>query len=259
MTRSQMVIYSTKPLLVALNGVAKHPDYYARSRLKEDGGYLQALTDGCGRAFRQLPAHAIVVPAVTRAAKRIVTYQSLNHSGSRTHDLLACWAQEETLPRSGLRWWETSAACASSLTALALMSAAANPELEAEDVTFIESAYHPWLGALHTLLDSLVDWSEDELANQPSLLERYDSTAELTETMRTLVRRSREAISSLPQANQHAVILAGMTGLYIATPEAHAPRTKCVTDGVLDEMKGLMRPTLLVMKARRRIQHRASR
>jgi tetraprenyl-beta-curcumene synthase len=247
-----------QPLLVALDGIAKHPDYYAHSRLNEDGGYLRALTDGCHQAIRQLPAHAIVAPAVMRAAKRIVTYQSLNHSGSNTHDLLACWAQEETLPGSGLRWWETSAACASSLTVLALLSAAASPELEARDVTVIESAYHPWVGALHTLLDSLIDLSEDELADQPSLLDRYDSISELVETMGTLARRSREAISSLPQASQHAVLLAGMTGLYLTTPEAHTPRTNCVTEEVLHEMENLMRPTLLVMRVRRSIQRRTS-
>jgi tetraprenyl-beta-curcumene synthase len=247
-----------QPLLVALSGIAKHPDYYAHSRLNEDGGYLRALTDGCRNAFEELPAHAMVAPAVRRAAERIVTYQSLNHSGGGTHDALARWAQNETPCGTGLRWWETSAACASSLTALALLSAAANPTLEAEDVVAIESAYHPWVGVLHTLLDSLVDWSEDEFAGQPSLLDRYDSITELTEMMRTFAQRSREVIEPLPQARRHAVLLAGMTGLYLAAPEAHTPRTKCVTDGVLDAMEDLMRPTLLVMRVRREIRDIAS-
>jgi tetraprenyl-beta-curcumene synthase len=183
-----------QPLLVALNKIAKHPDYYAHSRSNNDGGYLRSLTDSCRRAFEELPAHAIVAPAARRGAQRIVTYQSLNHSGNNTREMLARWAQEETLPGTGLRWWETSAACASSLTALALLSAAASPALEARDVLAIESAYHPWVGALHTLLDSLIDWSDDELAGQPSLLDRYDSITELTETMRMIVRRSRGAL-----------------------------------------------------------------
>lgn len=246
-----------QPLLVALDSTAKHPNYYAHSRLNKDGGYLRALTDGCRGAFEELPAHAIVAPAVRRAAQRIVTYQSLNHSGSNTHDMLAHWAENEILPGTGLRWWETSAACASSLTALALLSAAANPTLETREVLVIESAYHPWVGALHTLLDSLIDWNEDELARQPSLLDRYDSIAELTETMRTLARRSREAVALLPQANQHAVLLAGMTGLYLAAPEAQTPRIKCVSDGVLGTMEDLMRPTLLIMRVRRGMRRQA--
>jgi tetraprenyl-beta-curcumene synthase len=244
-----------QPLLVALDSVAEHPDYYARSRLKEDGGYLRAMTERCRLAFLELPAHAMVSPAAKCATERIVIYQSLSHSGSNTHEELSRWAQNETLPGTGLRWWETSAACASSLTALALLSAAANPALEARNIVAIESAYHPWIGALHTLLDSLIDWSEDELAGQPSLLDKYDSIDELTETMRTLARRSREVTASLPQTNQHAVLLAGMTGLYLAAPEARTPRTRFVSDGVLDAMEDLMRPTLLVMRARRRIRH----
>jgi tetraprenyl-beta-curcumene synthase len=244
-------------LLVALNSTAKHPDYYAHSRLDNDGGYLRGLTDSCRRAFEELPTHTIVAHAVRRAAKRIVTYQSLNHNGINTHEALARWAHNETPSGTSLRWWETSAACASSLTALALLSAAANPTLNVRDVVAIESAYHPWVGALHTLLDSLVDWNEDELAGQPSLLDRYDSIAELTETMQMLARRSREAIASLPQTKRHAVLLAGMTGLYLAAPEAQTPRTKCVADGVLEVMDDLMRPTLLVMRGRRRIRRLA--
>lgn len=246
-----------QPLLVALDANATHPNYYAHNRLNNDGGYLRALTDGCRRAFELLPAHAMVAPAGMRVAKRIASYQSLNHSGSRAHEALARWAQGETPSGTGLRWWETSAACASSLTALALLSAAADPALDPRDVLAIESAYHPWVGALHTLLDSLIDWNEDELSGQVSLLDCYDSIAELAETMGTLARRSREAIASLPQASRHAVLLAGMTGLYLSAPEARSPRAKRASDlvhGALGD--DLMRPTLLVMQARRVVRGR---
>jgi tetraprenyl-beta-curcumene synthase len=240
-----------RPLLIALDIAARHPDYYAHSQASNDGGYLNALTDACRTAFNDLPSGALVREGVRGAAERIVTYQSFNHGGSRTYAKLARWAEDETPPASGLWWWETSAACASSLTALALLSAAADPGLTAGNVVAIERAYHPWAGALHTLLDSLVDWSEDELAGQPSLLDHYNSVAELTERMQTLVRRSRDAATALPHARRHAVLLTGMTGLYLAAPEARSPRTRCVADGVLEVMKDLMRPTLRVMQVRR--------
>jgi tetraprenyl-beta-curcumene synthase len=241
-------------LLVALDTNAAHSDYYAHSRLNNDGGYLLALTDGCRRAFQRLPAHAKVAPAGRRAAERIVTYQSLNHGGRKTREVLAQWAQSETVRGTGLRWWETSAACASSLTVLALLSAAADPALQARDVVAIESAYHPWIGALHTLLDSLIDWSEDELDHQANLLDHYKSTPELVDRLRTLARRSRDSTVALPQASQHAVLLAGMAGLYLSAPEARSPRTACAADAALGAMEHLMRPTLLVMQARRVIR-----
>lgn len=118
----------------------------------------------------------------------------------------------------------------------------------------IESAYHPWAGALHTLLDSLIDWSEDELDGQPSLLNRYNSSAELAERLGTLARGSRTGMTALPQASRHAVILAGMAGLYLSAPEAHTLRAQCVADGVLDAMEDLMRPALLIMRVRRAVR-----
>ncbi len=246
-------------LLVALDASATHPDHYAYSRSSEDGGYLRALSNMCRRAFYELPAHTLVIPSVRRAAERIVTYQSLNHSGTSTHQALAYWAENETPRGTGLWWWETSSACASSLTALALLSAAADPALEVGDVVAIEGAYHPWVGALHTLLDSLIDWSEDELDSQPSLLDRYNSSVELTERLRMFARRSRSAVIVLPQASRHAVLLAGMTGLYLSAPEARSPRAQCVADGVLGAMEDLITPALLIMRARRTIRRSSMR
>jgi tetraprenyl-beta-curcumene synthase len=196
----------------------------------------------------------LVIPAVRRAAARIVTYQSLNHSGTNAHQALARWAENETPRGSGLSWWETSAACASSLTVLALLSAAADPALKAGEVVAIENAYHPWVGALHTLLDSLIDWDEDELGGQPSLLDSYKSSGELAETLQGLARQSRTAIEGLPQANRHAVLLAGMAGLYLSAPEARSPRAHHVAVDVLDAMEDLMGPALLIMRTRRAVR-----
>ena len=244
-----------QPLVIALNQTATHPDYYAYCRTGDDGGYLKDLTDACRSSFDRLPSSELVRDGATRAARRIITYQSLNHSGLASHTLLADWAKRETHEGTDLPWWETSAACASSLTVLALLSAAADPALTTNHVISLERAYHPWIGALHTLLDSLVDWDEDELALQASLLDNYGSIGELTESLQILARSSRRTVLALPHANRHATLLAGMVGLYLATPEAHAPRAQLVTAGVLNEMEDLMRPTLLVMRLRRAARH----
>jgi tetraprenyl-beta-curcumene synthase len=238
-----------QPLLVALEQDAIHPDYYLHSDLRDDGGYLKALTDSCHDAFGQMPSRGLVEDSARRAAERIVTYQSLNHCD--THDALGRWAERETPTGTGLRWWETAAACASSLTVLALLSAAAQPTLTAGAVAAIEHAYHPWVGALHTLLDSLVDWHEDELASQPSLLDHYSSLTELTERMQVLVRCSRTALTTVPCARRHAVVLAGMVGVYLAALQARSESTARVADGVYDAMGWLIRPTLVVVGLRR--------
>lgn len=241
-----------QPLLVALEQDAEHPDYYLYSDLRDDGGYLKALTESCREAFEEMPSRSLVEDAARRAAERIVTYQSLNHCD--THDALGRWTEQETPPGTGLWWWEVSAACASSLTALALLSAAAEPTLTARAVATIEHAYHPWVGALHTLLDSLVDWREDEFADQPSLLDHYSSFTELTERMQMLVQCSRDATATLPYACRHAVVLAGMVGVYLTASKAAPERTARVADGVHHEMGWLIRPTILVIRLRRTLQ-----
>jgi tetraprenyl-beta-curcumene synthase len=240
-----------RPLIVALGEDVEHPDYYAHSRLRRDGGYLKALTDSCRRAVDQLPSYQLVQKAARRAAERIAAYQSLNHRPNAPQAGLAIWAGRETPAGSGLRWWETAAACASSLTALALLSAAADPHLTTVQTVAIETAYHPWIGALHTLLDSLIDWEEDELAGQPSLLDNYPSMTELTARMRMLATRSRTATSKLAHDERHFTILAGMVGVYLSAPEAHTPRTAHIAAAVLDEIAHLARPSLLVIKTRR--------
>ncbi len=240
-----------QPLAIALSETSEHPDYYAHSPDGYDGGYLIELANTCGRAFDALPSHTMVRPGAVGAANRIITYQSLNHSGLAGHTMLAGWASQETPPRSGLRWWETGAACASSLTALALLSAAADPKLTIENVIALEMAYHPWASALHTLLDSLVDWREDEISHQPSLLDNYRSTEEVATRLHMLAHRSRRAMRALPQSGRHSIILSGMTGLYLASPEALAPRSQPVAVSVRDAMDEAIVPVLQVMRLRR--------
>lgn len=237
-------------LLVALDPAAEHPDYFAYSGVNGDGGYLRALTDACREAFHAMPSFTVVQHRARDAAERIATYQSLNHVGMAPHDLLAHWATKETPRGSGLYWWETSAACASSLTALALLSAAATPQLTTVDVLRIEKAYHPWVGALHTMLDSLIDWKEDELTGQPSLLACYSSISELEIRMKTLARRSQRAMA-IQSLSQHQVLLAAMVSTYLVEPGARSPRTRRACQLVLEEMGELARLSLSVLRLRR--------
>lgn len=243
-----------RPLITALTPDLEHPDYYAHSRLKNDGGYLKALTDACRAAFQRLPRHCLVKEAVKRASTRIVTYQSLHHGDARAREQLARWAKRQTVKGSGLRWWETAAACASSLTSLALISAAADPNITGVDVEALESAYHPWIGALHTLLDSLIDWSEDEQSSQPSLLDNYASGDELAERMRILAARSQVATATLAQPRLHVALLAGMVSVYLISPEASTGRTAAAAEAVLQAAGSLTGPSLFILRMRRAVR-----
>jgi tetraprenyl-beta-curcumene synthase len=242
-------------LLAALEPTAQHPDYYARHPQREDNGYMTAIVEACRTALCTLPGHPLVSEPARRAAARIATYQSLNHSGHAGQEALKRWARTQTPPDTELGWWETAAAAASSLALLALVAAAAQPTLTSEEARAIERAYFPWIGALHTLLDSLIDYREDTDSGQPSLISPYGSPRATAAGLQTLARRSVQHAQTLPSGSMHLLILAAMTSLYLCSPEGSLPHAQPATHAVLNTLGHLTRPTMLISSIRRRVHH----
>ncbi len=206
-----------RALLTALSPGAPLPDYYRHSSFSEDGGYLAEMVDTAREVFARLPSRRTVECEALSAAQRIVDYQALNNG---THRALERWAADVAPLGADLHWWEVAAAGASSLGVLALLTSASEPALAPPAVRLIERAYFPWIGGLHTLLDSLVDVQEDAEAGQPSLLTQYRRDGEMVSRMRLLADMSRKSVVGLPQARAHALLLAGMAALYLSAPEA---------------------------------------
>jgi tetraprenyl-beta-curcumene synthase len=227
-------------------------DYYADYPQRDDGGYLAELVAACRTALATLPSYAAVAPAALRATERIVEFQSLNLSeGQGEHDAFERWACAQTPAGADLEWWETAAAGGSSLGVYALIAAAAAPVLPASEVHAIESAYFPSIGALHSLLDHLVDRGEDAAAGQRNLIDYYPTTERAAERMWILARRAALAAEALPQADhRHTIVLAAMTANYLSDPAAAAPATAPIARTVTDAIGALIAPSLLVFKAR---------
>jgi tetraprenyl-beta-curcumene synthase len=239
-------------LLVALDPGAPQLDYYAHHPQHDDGGYLQELVDTCRTALSTLPSYAAVASSARRAAARIVTFQSLNVGKAQgDHDALSRWAHEETPSGEELEWWETAAAAGSSLGVHVLIAAAADSELRQTDIAVIDDAYFPWIGALHSLLDNIVDRQEDAITDQRNLVSYYASPAQAAVRLRVLAVKAVGRARALPRGERHAIILAAMAGNYLSTPEANAPDVKAVSQSVLEAIGDLATPTLLVFKVRR--------
>jgi tetraprenyl-beta-curcumene synthase len=242
-----------------LDPAARQPDYYAHYPQREDNGYLAELIDTCRTALATLPSYASVAAAARRAAERIVEFQSLNLSESQgDHDALARWAHTETPSGTELRWWETAAGGGSPIGVYALIAAAADPVVHAGEVEAIENAYFPWIGALHSLLDHLVDRSQDAALGQRSLIDYYASPGEAAVRMQTLAERAVRAARALPRGRRHAIVLAGMAGYYLSLPEASAPGALPIARNVRAAIGELAAPALLVFKARRLAGHLAT-
>ncbi len=239
-----------RALLVALDPEAEHLDYYAHHHLHEDGGYLKETVDGCRAALDNCPPTRRSRPrrcvrrsgswpsrAATQARYRATTWRS--NGGRRAH----------TPPGTGMRWWETAAAGGSSLGIYALIAAAAEPRVDPEEIAAIESAYFPWIGSLHSLLDNLIDAAEDYATGQRSLVGCYASPCDAATRMGMLAERSMQAAQALP-GRRHTLVLAAMASFYLCTPEARAPEAAPVADAVLEALGEPARMAMTVFRSR---------
>lgn len=227
-------------------------DYYAHHPQRDDAGYLHDIVETCRAALGTLPSYASIAVPARRAAARIVSYQSLNLGESRGgHIALKRWARARKPLGSDLRWWEIAASAGSSLGIFVLIAAAAERVVCTEEAAVLESAYFPWIGSLHTLLDSLVDKQEDAAAGQRSLLDYYDSPQETATRLGLLAAESLSRIQALPCGRQHLLVLAGMASHYLCMPAASEPYALPAARRVLRTLGGLALPTMLVMGARR--------
>lgn len=243
-------------ILAALQPTRPHTDYYARHAHRDDRGYLTRLIDICRAATSLLPGYPLVTDAVLRNAQRIVAYQRyINSQPKNGHPAFANWARRETPGGSDLRWWETGAACGSSTAVFALLAAAANPRLTRSKVELIEATYWPWVGALHTLLDSTIDRAEDIATGQHSLVAHYASPGDMAERMQLLTLEAMRRAGGI--GIEHRLILAGMTSLYLSDEQAWLPAARPTAEGVLDTVGGLAAPAMLVLRARRLARFRS--
>jgi tetraprenyl-beta-curcumene synthase len=240
-------------LLASLSLEHRSRDYHAHSG-SDDDGYIEGLVQTCRAACASLPSHAAVELPLRRGVQRMIGYQELVHADATGRTAaLASWAGDETPTGSGLRWWETAAACASSLDAFALIAAAADPDLQAREVAAIERAYFPWVGALHVLLDSLVDRPHDLEVGHPSLVDHYRSPHDTAVRMEMIAHTAFASTAALAQPHRHRLLLAAMTGFYLAKPVARLPHAAEATERLTAVLGELAQPVLLVHRTRSRL------
>jgi tetraprenyl-beta-curcumene synthase len=241
-------------LRVALCPSAQHVAYYRHHPHTDDGGYLRLLVDACRGALQALPSHSVIEPQLADAVARMIEYQALIHGCEASARGLAAWADEHTPPGAELRWWEAAAAGASSLGVFALVAAAAERRLSDDDAAAIDRTYFPWIGALHVLLDSLVDQPADIRAGHHSLVDHYRSPDETATRLDTIATTAFGATRTLRRGDRHALLLAAMSAYYLASPAADLPHALPARERVLTAAGDLAQPTLAALRGRRTIE-----
>ena len=221
-----------------------------------DGGYLTALVKRSRSSLRTLPSYAAAASTLHRRARLAAESQALNHSLllSVEESEIAKWAHAaacESHLEDDLRWWEMVAAAASTPAFGALAALAAQPGAEEREFLDMDRAYFPWVNALNTLLDSLVDLDEDHA--QQRHIERYSSPQAAAERVAQIATGARAGLSELAGAQQHELILAAMGGYYLAQPAAWLGKRSVIGTAALDALGPFARSTLFVHRLR---QHR---
>jgi tetraprenyl-beta-curcumene synthase len=224
-------------LLAAVSPAPTHVDHYAHNRECEDGGYLAALIDACRESLLRLPSYRLLAPALAAAATRTVDFQALNLAESQGGQAaLKRWARALTHTRQGIAWWEVAAGAGSSLALHALIATAAAGEPDCSAPAVVDGAYFPTIGALHSLLDSVVDRDEDREKGQRSLLANYSSPAYAAARLALLAREARDACAPLPAPRTHRVILTAMCSYYLSARQPRTTEFRLVRASLLDAL-----------------------
>ncbi len=215
-----------------------------------DDGYVAALVAATRSAAASLPSWSLLAGEAVAAAEAMAVYQSLVHGDTaRSRDRLACWSQA-LAPGCGLRWWESAAGAASSLGVFALLAAAASPGLGAAEASALRAAYFPWIGALHVLLDSLVDREADLSTGHRSLVGEYESAEQMSARLAAIAEHAVACARQAPDGERHVLILGAMASFYLSRPAAGAAGARATREAVLAAVGPAAAPAMAVLRAR---------
>lgn len=241
-------------LTEAVTPGAQYSDWYRLHPQSDDGGYLASLVATCQREVATLPSGDAVLTTAQRAAQRCAEGQSYTHAavdseaGARA---LKEWAAG--LDDSGeYYWWELAAGASSSVAIHALIAAAANESVDAEEAKRVDAAYFPPIGALTVLLDDLIDREADLAAGEHNYLDYYPNNEIAAERFAVLTRRARDAIASLRLKQRHTAILMGVGGFYLSTTAAKSGYAHPIRARMLKALGAAVYPILAVRKVLQR-------
>jgi Protein of unknown function (DUF2600) len=239
------------------SGAGDPRDYYRDHRHREDGGYLQALSDTVRAAIEGLPATGAVAEVARGAAARCAQAQILNHQASRSGiDELRKWATTRAAD-TGLGWQEFLAGATASVLAIgALIAAAADPRTTRSTAEALDGVYLS-IGAL-SMLDSLIDREEDIAAGQLGYLQYYEDPQLLASRLAPLAREALARARGLPNGAHHIVTLVGVVAYYTSAPAARSDFARPLIAPLRRELAPLITPTLALMRAWRlakRVRH----
>jgi len=195
---------------------------------------IESLDATWRRQVAALPGEAAVNSLLEAAVERCEQGQLHTHRAAReTPEALQHWASRLQAPDAYL-WWEAAAGATSSVSAHALIAAAADPSASTASAAQIDAAYQPSVGALTVFLDDLVDLEQDQAAGEHNYLDYYRGPEEAAERLALIAGRAEVLLAGLPHSHRHRAILAGVAALYLSNTDAMGPYGRTIRERLLD-------------------------
>ncbi|HXN38473.1 MAG TPA: DUF2600 family protein [Solirubrobacteraceae bacterium] len=223
-------------------------DYYRHHPAGDDGGYLRELAATVKDALACLPAARALAPTMLAAAARCAEAEVLTHASAFTgSSAVERWASEAA-NGSGLEWREYLAGAASSVLAVhALMALAGDQRTTVAHAAPIDEVYLG-LGALSTLLDSVVDYERDAADGTLAYINHYADRAVLGQRLVEVAQQAAQRARDAPASAHHLMTLAGVAAYYTSAASATSELAWPVTSRIQTELAPLITPTLAVMR-----------
>ncbi|MHB8492827.1 MAG: DUF2600 family protein [Solirubrobacteraceae bacterium] len=225
-----------------------------RTDARGQDAYLEELVRCVRREIAGLPALGAVAHTMRLAAERGAQAQAHAHAAAQLGSAQTVrWAREQANGTGAARgdgWREHLAGAGSAVVSVhALMAAAADRRTTAADALRIDRAYAS-LGALATVLDSLVDYEADRAAGKLAVgyMRYYADRDELAGELTSLLGGAAACVREAPHAAHHMMTAVGIVAYYTTEPGAAGPFARPVVAEAHAALRPLIGPTLAIMR-----------
>ncbi len=196
-------------------------DHYQHYPLQGDGGYLESLVRQCREGISGLPSYHVVRSMIRSQVELYSGLQVRKHAcPSRREALLVDWIAPRLGSYPGVHWWEYAAATGSTLGIFGLLVAASDPKLTPQRARRLQSAYFPWIGGLHILLDYLIDQEEDRQGGDLNFASYYLDARAAGDGLVRFLERSLVEAGRLERPWFHRALVRGLLVMYLTDPKA---------------------------------------
>lgn len=195
------------------------PDAIAAGRA--DGDYVRALVDACREELRRMPCYPQARDRMLTLVTLYCELQTYKHApASLREGLLLDWwrAHRDLAPELG--WNEFASATGSTLGLFHLFRSAAQVGWDEESAARTTELFLPWVGALHILLDYLIDQAEDRIGGDLNFIACYEPSVDVVGRLELVEDEARLRAQAIHPF--HVLVVEGLLALYLSDDKVGA-------------------------------------